>query len=133
MIGAIQAAKFDSTPSGIALTRYQADLTRQLHRSVNDLMKQRKCDEAMGDVFGPDSEAEKGSKTPDAEAVVEAEEVVSRNEPIAKVSSQKGVANLEAFLDAKSDPNSSILKVSASPNEPGDGEKGPKRDPEPSR
>ncbi len=133
MIGAIHAAKFDSSTAGIALTRYQADLTRQLHRSVNDLMKQRKCDEAMGDVFGPDSEPGKDSKTSDAEAVVEAKEVVSRNEPIAKVSSQKGVANLEASLDAKSGPNSSLLKVSASRNEPGGGEKGPKTDPEPSR
>ncbi len=96
-------------------------------------MKQRKCDEAMGDVFGPDSEAATESKTPDAEAVVKAEEVVSRNEPIAKVSSQKGFANLEASLDAKSGPNSSLLKVSASRNEPGGGEKGAKRDPEPSR
>ncbi len=133
MIGAIQAAKFDSTPSGIALTRYQADLTRQLHRSVNDLMKQRKCDEAMGDVFGPDSEPGKDSKTPETEAVAEAKEVVSRNEPIAEVSSRKGVANLEASLDAKSGPNSSILNVSASPNEPADGEKGSKSDPGSSR
>ena len=51
---AVKRAMFDASPSGIAMTRYQGELTRQLHRSINDLMKQRKCDSDLGDLFDED-------------------------------------------------------------------------------
>jgi hypothetical protein len=133
MLGAIHAAKFDASPSGIALTRYQADLTRQLHRSVNDLMKQRKCDATLEDGFDGALGVVVDTKTPVVEAVVEVKEVVSRNEPIAEVPVRKEVAPKAPLLDVKADPNSSFINVSASRNEPEADAKGPKRDPGPSR
>ncbi len=96
-------------------------------------MKQRKCDDALDDGFGTGSGAETGTKTPDVEAVVEANGSVSRNEPISEPDSKKEVTPNAPSLDARENPDSSPKNVSASPNDPGDDEKGSKRYPGPSR
>ena len=130
---AVRRAMFDASPAGIAMTRYQGALTRELSRSLNDLMKQRKCDNEFGDVFEEVSDEKTPVATAPEPAAVVAAPVVERNEPIPQVVVKPAVTKNGPRLSPLPDNSVGFLDVSASRNESSDGGKGSKTDPKPPR
>ena len=130
---AVKRAMFDASPAGLAATRYEGALTRELHRSLNDLMKQRKCDNDFGPEFDAEIEVETAPEAAPEAPPAAPEPVVPRNEPIPQPKTNPMVTKPGPRLEYTPEKPSDFINVSAFRNEPSDGGKGSKTDPKPPR
>jgi hypothetical protein len=122
---ASRRARFDPSSAGIALTRYHGALERELHRSINDLMKQRRCDAAFG---APDDDDSETDAAPEPTAAAP-ESAVLPNEPISQIAKNPVVTSTDPRRQIEPARPSSYIHVSATRNEPSAGDSGSKTDP----
>ena len=118
-------AMFDFSPSGIALTRYQGTLMRELRQSVNELMKQVKCDDARGTVSAADFDETEAVETPAAEPVLDSQQ----NEPISQVEKNPEFTSDDPRRPSGAPEKSSTVDISVARNEPSAAGKGSKTAP----